>query len=214
MEGTADPGLYNAQIYPCKSCGPFLLINLKEMTTQVLETLPKYPMVVPPTDPETFNLLRNVLARPIAHALSNFKPKLRSAAMIKDTIPQFSPHLGGCAFGRNGRADIPLYKCMECRALFVLPSEVRDAGRKVDPVKEASLTEGYMRDIAVGAMKNAYRSLELLKAAQVYCFKDFVVMVDFTTHPGRGRSFFCLRVVVANLVGRRKDGKGEGLTRQ
>lgn len=168
MEGTAaDPGLYNAEIYPCKSCGPFPFFNLKDITAQVLAALEKHPLVIPSADPKDFNLLRDVIAPPIAQALSAFKPQLRSAAMIKETIPLFSPSLGGVAFGPNGRADIPLYVCNECRALFVLPCEVRDAGRKTDPVKGASLTEDHVRGVAVGAMENAYQSLEPLKAAQV-----------------------------------------------
>ena len=155
MSGTAtDPGLYNAEIYPCKSCGPFPLFNLKEITAQVLQTVEKYPLVIPHADPKDFNLLRDVIAPPIAKALSAFKPELRSAARIKETIPLFSPHLGGVAFGPYGRADIPLYVCGECRALFVLPSEVRDAGRKTDPVKGAGLTEDHVRGVAVGAMES------------------------------------------------------------
>ena len=154
MESTTDPGLHNAEIYPCKSCGPFPLFNLKEITAQVLKALEEYPLVIPSADAKDFNLQRDVIAPPIAQALSAFKPGLRSAAMIKETIPQFSPSLGGVAFGPNGRADIPLYVCSECRALFVLPCEVRDAGVKTDPVKGASLTEDYVRGVAVGAMES------------------------------------------------------------
>ena len=44
--------------------------------------------------------------------------------------------------------------CGECRALFVLPSEVRDAGVKTDPVNGPSLPEDQARGIAVGAMES------------------------------------------------------------
>lgn len=195
MDDTEDLGLYNAEIYPCKSCGPFPLFNLKDVTAQILKAVQKHPLVVPDADLENFNLLRDVVAPPLAQALSTFEPKIRSATMIKDTIPQFSPHLGGAAFGPNGRANIPLYVCNECRALFVLPSEVGNAIRKVDPVNGSNTAEDLLRSFAVRAMQNAYQSLEPIKAAQVYCFKEFVVMVDYTTHPGRGRSFFRVSVV-------------------
>ena len=155
MKGAAaDPGLYNAEIYSCKSCGPFPLFNLKDITAQVLKAVEKYPLVIPTADPKDFNFQRDVIRPPIAHALSAFKPELRSAAMIKETIPLFSPSLGGIAFGPNGRADIPLYVCGECRALFVLPSEVRDAGVKTDPMNGPSLPEDYVRGIAVSAMES------------------------------------------------------------
>lgn len=133
-------GVYKAEIYPCGSCGPFPLFDLKDITSQVLKALQKYPLVVPSADPKDFNLSRDVLAPAIAHALSTFKPELRSAAMIKDTIPLSIPAGGGTVFGVNGRAEIPLYKCDECRALFVLPSEVGDAIKKVDPANGSSST--------------------------------------------------------------------------
>lgn len=208
MEGIVDSGIYKAEIYPCQSCGPLPLFDLKDITAQVLKALQKYPAAVysPSPDPKEFNLSRDVLAPPIARALSTLKPELRSAETIKGTIPQFIPAGGGTVFGLNGRAGIPLYKCDECRALFVLPSEVGDAIRKVDPVNGSSVAEGYLRSYAVGAMENAYKSLESLKAAQVYCFKEFVVMVDFSSHPGRGRSFFRVSVAFADMVDSRKDG--------
>ncbi len=216
MESIVDSGIYNAEIYPCNSCGPFPLIDLKDMTAQVLKAVQKHPAVVYTTsgDPKEFNLSRDVLAPPIARALSNLKPKLRSAKMIRDTIPQFMPAGGGNVFGINGRAEIPLYKCGECRALFVLPPEVGDAMRKAEPVNGSSVAEDCLRSHAVRAMQNAWRSLEALKVAQVYCFKEFVVMVDFSSHPRRGRSFFRVSIAFADIVDGRKNGKGEGLTGQ
>ncbi len=213
MEGLVDSGIYKAEIYPCNSCGPIPLFDLKDITAQVLKALQKYPAVVysASPDPKEFNLSRDVLAPPIARALSTLKPELRSAKMIKDTIPQFIPAGGGTVFGLNGRAEIPLYKCDGCRALFVLPSEVGDAIRKVDPVHRSSVAEDYLRSYAVDAMKNAYESLESLKAAQVYCFKEFVVMVDFSSHPGRGRSFFRVSIAFTDIVVAGKTEKEKDL---
>lgn len=78
------------------------------------------------------------------------------------------------------RAQIPMRCCRSCRALYALPQDVKDAATSLGmPSNAGSLTDERIQDVCVGSMYNAYNSLSIQKA-EVYCFKDFVVMIDLT----------------------------------
>lgn len=105
-------------------------------------------------------------------------------------------------FGHYGQVGIPIYKCDGCRALYVLPADVLSAMRKAGPVNEGVSTvevDILLKDRAVDAMKNAYQGLPIM-SAQVYCFKEFVVMVGVPSSSIPGRLFSQNRVIAILLT--------------
>ena len=134
-----------------------------------------------PDPKEVRDALKVLMGQKFKERLQSDYP-LPTAAAIKfnPSIPMLEAAGGGTLHDlkKARKACIAIYKCIKCSALYVLPEDFKAAGRALDyPVGAGGMTPEAIRKLCVRAMQNAYQGLGMEKA-EVYCFKNFVVMID------------------------------------
>lgn len=184
----------NVSFYGCTSCVHFPLIKPAFLVESFLKQVGSAGLPNAPLGPDsTTGLTQRLIQTTLKQTIEPQFP-LPSAEAIKQNpnIPVFSAAGGGTLwnFDEKRNASIPVYKCEYCRALYMLPLDVKEAARKVDMVVGVDgLTDEGVRDTCVQAMRNAYRGLNIGKKgeAEIYCFKTFVVMVCRPAENGEGK---------------------------
>ena len=184
----------NVSWYTCTSCVQFPLLKPEVLVGDFIKQAMASALPSPPLDLNAQNRLPQRLIRYVMKNIIEPRFPLPSAKAIKQNpnIPVFSAAGGGTVWNltEQRKACIPVYKCDCCRALYVLPPDVREAAKKVDMELGASgLTDEGVQDLCVRAMRNAYRGLHIGKTgkAEVYCFQNFVVMVCWAAEHGQRR---------------------------
>ena len=187
----------NVSFYSCTSCVQFPLLKPAVLLENFFKQASSAALLGPPLDLNARNGLTRCLIQAVMRDSIESQFPLPSAEAIKQNpnIPVFNAAGGGTLWdlADQRKACIPVYICDYCHALYVLPSDVREAAKKVDMVVGAGgLTEKGVRDICVQAMRNAYCGLQIGKKgkAEIYCFKNFVVIACWAAEQGEG-SLFC-----------------------
>ncbi|KAL8789934.1 MAG: hypothetical protein Q9195_006595 [Heterodermia aff. obscurata] len=172
----------NIAIYPCRSCVHFAMIKSEKVIADFIHHVNAAGILSPSPHP---NVLKNAIKALLGYVIKErVEPEypLPTAAAIKANpeIPVFVAAGGGTLYDfKNQRKEyIAIYKCNACRALYVLPEDFRAAGKALEyPTGFGGMTPGGIQDLCIQAMQNAYQGLGIGKA-EVYCFKNFVVMID------------------------------------
>ena len=183
----------NVSFYGCTSCVQFPLLKPAILVEDFLKQVGSAGLPNAPPGPNSkTGLTQSLIQMSMKQSIEPQFP-LPSAEAIKQNanILVFSAAGGGTLWNleEQRKACIPVYKCEYCRALYMLPLDVKEAARKVDMVVgEGGLTDQGVRDTCVQAMRNAYRGLNIGKngEAEVYCFKTFTVMVCRPAANGEG----------------------------
>lgn len=176
----------NVSIYGCTSCVQFPLIkpavlvenSLSKSAPQVcqMRRLAQNPRPGSPKLDSNHDETEHRASFPFTRRRSN---------QLERQQPMFSPAEGGTLWNlqEQRKSCIPVYKCDYCRALYMLPLDVKETARKLGMVVgEDGLTDQGVRD---------YRGLNIGKKgeAEVYCFKTFVVMVCRPAKTGEDKLF-------------------------
>ena len=171
-------------IYPCSSCVHFTMIKCEEIIADFIDHVKAAGILGRSPDPkELRDTIMDLIVRIVKERVEPEYP-LPTAAAIKanSEIPVFEAAGGGSLRDllNQRKADIAIYKCNACRALYVLPEDFRTAGKALDyPIGAGGMTPEGIQQLCLHAMQNAYQGLGIRKA-EVYCFKNFVVMIDTT----------------------------------
>ena len=167
-------------LYPYTGCIRFPLIKPDQMTADFLAQT--HQAGVQP--PLSVDMAHALAARMITdHLEPQFSSKpIANAIKSNPNIPVFSAAGGGTLYNlpEGRKAEIAIYKCNCCRALYVLPQDVKDAAQKLDMAIGADgMTEDEVRQTCISAMHNAFEGPNIGKSgnAEIYCFEEFVVMV-------------------------------------
>ena len=171
-------------IYPCPSCVPFPMIKCEEITAEITEHMNAAGILGHSPDPkEIKNAVEHLMGHIIKERIEPEYPLPTSAAMkTNPQIPVFKAAGGGTLrdLSNQRKADIAMYKCNTCHALYVLPEDFTAAGRALDhPIGVGCMSPEGIQHLCLSAMQNAYQGLGM-KKAEVYCFKNFMVLIDMS----------------------------------
>ena len=168
------------------------MIKREEIMAEVTEHVNAAGILGHPPDPEEVkDAVEDLMGHIIIERVEPEYPLPTSAAMkTHPQIPVFKAAGGGTLRDLNNqrKEEIAMYKCNTCHALYVLPEDFKAAGRALDhPIGVGCMSPEGIQDLCIGALQNAYQGLGM-KKAEVYCFKNFVVLIDMTgtENPDKG----------------------------
>lgn len=194
----------HSPLHSCSKCVQFPLVKPSRITADLLAHIKANK----PLDqlPDTQALTQAIHHHLSSYLKANIQP-LPTASAIKATIPILSPGGGGKIFDKEAKekleAEVPIYQCNTCRAVYLLPQDYKDAGRKIYmPLFGVErMTDERVRKDILNAMQDMYTRMQDDPSqgpsnfkVEVYCFETFVVM-DKWTGPKDECELICAEVL-------------------